>query len=139
MPRLREDVLRYPGLDVPSAGSASFLGTRVDGVHWLNFLGPPVLGALGGASGLRDRLRSPESTVEELDGERVLVALGRAPEAGDLKAGRDLPAYRELARVLEPWLAEFQRRDLGSWKGFTEAEVHRWWRRFLVEPEESGK
>jgi hypothetical protein len=28
---------------------------------------------------------------------------GEWPEAGDLEHGHTLPAYRELARVLEPW------------------------------------
>jgi hypothetical protein len=131
MPRIREDVLRYPGLDVPGAGSALSLGGRVDGVHWLNFLGPPVLVALGGAAGVRARLHSPGSIVVDQGGERALVALGKAPEAGDLAEGRDLPAYRELARVLEPWLGELQPQDLSAWRGFTEDEVRRWWRRFL--------
>ncbi len=131
MPRIREEILRYPGLDVPGAGRASALGTRVDGVHWLNFLGQPVLGALGGATELRARLRSPESRVLELEGGRVLVALGKVPESGDLAEGRALPAYRELARVLEPWLGGFQPQDISFWRGFTEEEVRWWWRRFL--------
>ncbi len=114
MRTLREDFFRYPGLDVPTPGITDSLGTRVDGVHWLNFLGPPVLGEMGSTSGLRARLHSPETTLRELEGERVLVALGQSPEAGDLTRGHDLPAYRELARILEPWLAEAP-----------------WWRRFL--------
>ncbi|MFY0576656.1 type VI immunity family protein [Cystobacter fuscus] len=38
---------------------------------------------------------------------RAVVALGPWPEAGDLRQGQTLPAYRELARVLEPWLEPF--------------------------------
>ncbi|HYO58614.1 type VI immunity family protein, partial [Archangium sp.] len=91
----------------------------------------PVLGALGGVAGLRARLHSPGTTVQEMEGERALVTLGQWPEAGDLAQGRDLPAYRELARVLEPWSDAFFPGYVNSWRGYTEEEVRRWWRRFL--------
>jgi hypothetical protein len=68
----------------------------------MNFLGQPVLGELGGVAGLRSLLHSPGTTVHELNGERAVVTLGPWPEAGDLAQGRTLPAYRELAPVLEP-------------------------------------
>jgi hypothetical protein len=128
---IRDELFRYPGLDVPRWGLRCYQGTRVDGVHWLNFLGQPVLGALGGATGLRARLHSPGTTVQEMEGERALVTLGPWPEAGDLTQGRDLPAYRELARVLEPWSDAFSPGYVNSWRGYTEEEVRRWWRRFL--------
>ena len=95
--------------------------------HWVTFLGQPVLGELGGAEGLQARLSFSGTMVESLEGDRVAVILGRTPEAGDLEAGRDLPRYRELARVLEPWL--YQRsvapRDLSA------GHRQRWERRFL--------
>ncbi|MCY1073716.1 type VI immunity family protein [Archangium lansingense] len=131
LPKLREEIFRYPGLDVPRGGLRSHVGTRVDGVHWLNFLGQPVLDALGGAASLRARLHFPETTVQEMGTERVVVTLGQWPEAGDLAQGRDLPAYRELARVLEYWLDGFSPAYANSWKGYTQEEVQRWWRRFL--------
>ncbi|HSP79761.1 MAG TPA: type VI immunity family protein, partial [Myxococcaceae bacterium] len=124
---IREEAMRYPGLDV-THGQVS-LGARVDGVHWLDFLGPPVLGELGGAAGLRGRLHAAETTVQELDGERAVVTLGKWPEAGDLAQGRDLPAYRELARVLEPWL--YACPPEREFDGATPEETRRWWRRFL--------
>lgn len=127
--RLIHDLpFRYPGMDMPRARSAiSTIGTRVDGVHWLNFLGQPVLGALGGVEGLRARLHSPDITVHELDGERAMVTLGKWPEAGDLEQGRTLPEYRELARVLKPWLYMGRAR----FDGFSEEDMRRWKRRFL--------
>jgi hypothetical protein len=125
---IRDLSFRYPGLDIPGANSStSSIGTRVDGVHWLNFLAPPVLGELGGAAGLRARLHSPGTTVQEFDGERVVVTLGKWPEAGDTEQGHTLPAYRELARVLDPWL--YMSRCILD--GFSEEDMLRWQRRFL--------
>jgi len=103
--KVRELSVRYPAMDIPDPSLLSFkLGTRVKGVHWLTFLGQPVLGALGGAAGLRARLKSPGTTVQEMAGERAVVTLGEWPDAGDTEQGHGLPAsYQELARVLEPW------------------------------------
>jgi hypothetical protein len=125
---IREEALRYPGMDVATVNSTSyFIGTRVRGVHWLNFLGQPVLGQLGGVEGLRSLLHCPGTTVQELEGERAVVTLGSWPEAGDLKQGRTLPAYRELARVLEPWRYE----ERFGFHGFSDEEMLRWQCRFL--------
>lgn len=101
---VKRHCFRYPGIDIANPGWHSLkLGTRVRGPHWLTFLGQPVLGELGGAAGLRARLHEPGTTVQELEGNRALVTLGPWPEAGDTEQGQTLPAYRELARVLEPW------------------------------------
>jgi len=126
---LRRWCFRYPGMDIPSDSLfSSEMGTQVRGAYWLTFLGQPVLGALGGAAGLRARLASPDITVQELGAERVAITLGSRPEAGDTAAGRDLPLHRELARVLEPWLFHQQPlRDLD----FPAEDVRRWERRFL--------
>ncbi len=121
---------RYPGMDIPMLGNlGSLLGTRIDGVHWLNFLGPVVLKSLGGVETLRARLSSPGTTVQELGDGRALVTLGQWPEAGDLVAGQDLPTYRELARVLEPCLFELT----GEYRPgeFSAGDLRRWGRRFL--------
>jgi hypothetical protein len=127
-PKVHDLCLRYPGMDVPAPGLLSLdLGTRVKGPHWLTFLGPPVLEELGGASGLRARLHAPGTTVQELEGDRAVVTLGPCPEAGDTEQGQTLPAYRELARVLEPWLYVEQPRGHHE----PPEEVRRWERRFL--------
>jgi hypothetical protein len=117
---------RYPGLDIPRLGwFVMMLGTRVPTVSWLTFLGQPVLGEVGGAAGLRSQLHSADTTVQELEGERAVVTLGPWPKAGDTEQGDTLPAYRELARVLEPWLYR-EVHIQGS------AEVTwNWYRRFL--------
>ncbi|AFE07290.1 hypothetical protein COCOR_07043 [Corallococcus coralloides DSM 2259] len=127
-PRLREVTRRHPGFDLNRLNKlALYLGTKLRPPAWLTFLGPPVLNELGGAEGLRSRLHSPSTQVESLSPDRAVVSLGPAPEAGDLEAGDTLPAYRELARVLEPWLYAHK----GEWGDFTEAEVRQWERRFL--------
>ena len=119
---------RYPGMDVPNMSWLSLhIGTQVRGPSWLTFLGQPVLGELGGVSGLRAQLHHPETTVQELEGARAVVTLGPWPEAGDTEQGRFLPAYRELARVLEPWLYHEPRRHPSQ----SMEDTRRWERRFL--------
>jgi hypothetical protein len=115
-------------MDVSSLMESSWsIGTRVRGPHWLTFLGQPVLGELGGSAGLRSHLSSPDITIQEMEGERAVVTLGEGPEAGDLEQGRDLPLYRELARVLEPW----HHHENDRWHDFSEEDMRRWQRRFL--------
>jgi hypothetical protein len=127
--RIASYCFRYPGLDIPDVSGRSWdVGTRVIGPQWLTFLGQPVLGELGGVPGLRSRLHSPGTTVQEMDGDRAVITLGPWPEAGDTERGDSLPAYRELARVLEPWLF---REPKGSMSGLPRQDVPRWERRFL--------
>jgi Protein of unknown function (DUF3396) len=127
MKGIHEESLRYPGMDV-SHGIRE-LGSRVDGVHWLNFLGQPVLGELGGVAGLRARLHSLGTTAQEMETQRAVVTLGQWPEAGDLTRGQNLPAYREFARLMEPWLYEGPRYH--SFHDASREETLRWRRRFL--------
>lgn len=120
---------RHPGMDVPQPDWTSMnIGTQVHGPSWLTFLGQPVLGELGGATGLRSRLVTPGTTVQELEGDRAVVTLGPWPEAGDTEQGKDLPAYRELARVLEPWTLWGEGQSVLRLKP---DDARRWERRFL--------
>ena len=120
---------RYPGLDMPAMERLpSQLGTRIKGVSWLTFLGAPVLEHLGGAEGLAARLHSAGTAVEDMGAGRAVVTLGEWPEAGDLEQGNTLPTYRELARLLEPWLYRSPR--VPEWK-FPDENLYRWERRFL--------
>ncbi|RKH66621.1 DUF3396 domain-containing protein [Corallococcus interemptor] len=134
IPLLKTELFRNPGWAVPTAGTAMDMGAHVDGIHWLNFLGPPLLETVGGIPALRSHLKHPETTVQELTGGRALISLGPAPLAGDTKLGETLPAYRELARFLEPWLLPFA--TCHTWDGYTEEETRHWWRRFLEAPPE---
>jgi hypothetical protein len=122
---------RYPGIDVYDSPChySWAVGTRVRGPHWLTFVGQPALGELGGAEALRSRLHSPATMFQEMEGDKVLITLGAWPEAGDTERSDTLPAYRELARVLEPCLffePDRDRKLLGS-----VADSQRWERRFL--------
>lgn len=124
---IERERFRHPGMDVPDEYVSSYLGDRIRGVHWINFLGPPVLAELGGVEALRERLRAPGTTVQALTNGRAVVTLGIEPDAGDAARSPVLPAYRELARVLEPWLY-FR----GNSRPSVDAEAQRRWeRRFL--------
>ena len=124
---LRKFCFRYPGMNLIDLSSIGLnIGTRVYGATWMTFLGPPVLGELGGVDGLRSRLREPGTTVQALGAERAVVTLGEWPEAGDTENGLLLPAYRELARVLGPW----QYRHPGRFRGFSDEDMRRWDDRF---------
>jgi hypothetical protein len=83
---------------------------------------------LGSTAGLSSRLQSPDTSVQELEGDRAVITLGPWPEAGDTDSGQELPAYRELARVLEPWL--YHEPPLRG-SDFTPEDLLRWERRFL--------
>ncbi|MFY2561690.1 DUF3396 domain-containing protein [Corallococcus terminator] len=128
-PEVRALCFRYPGLDLLSLIHVSWdIGTRVRGPAWLTFLGQPALEGLGGVSRLREQLRAPDTTVDALPEDRAVITLGPWPEAGDTNLGNTLPHYRELARVLEPWL--FREQHPYS-QGLSEDELLRWERRFL--------
>nr|WP_256445473.1 type VI immunity family protein [Pyxidicoccus parkwaysis] len=119
--------MRYPGIHMGYEGPDIRMDTHVDGVHWMNFLGQPVLGQLGGITGLRERLNLPGISIQDLGSERALITLGEAPNPGDTEAGETLPLHRALARLLEPYLYR-NTRPLGR---MTPEDMRRWERRFL--------
>jgi hypothetical protein len=121
---------RYPGVHLAASRATTMnVGTRVEGIHWMNFLGQPTLGQLGGVSGPRERLTLPGFSLQELGGDRVLLTLGERPEVGDLEAGQTLPLHRALARILEPVL--YQRRPPFTFSEPIPEPLLRWDRRFL--------
>ncbi|MFY2557536.1 type VI immunity family protein [Corallococcus terminator] len=128
--RVRELAFRHPGMEIIDDFVSQEIGSRVRGAHWLTFLGQPLLSALGGASKLRARLSTPGIEVLELDDQRAVISLGTWPEAGDSTRGATLPAYRELARILEPWLYHRDSDTLYN-PDFPPEEQLRWERRFL--------
>lgn len=126
MEGVSKEAFRYPGVDILDLSlQGREIGTRVRVPHWLTFLGDPVLTEVGGIEALRARLHEPGTTVEAINPQRAVVTLGHAPTPGE--EGQPLPAYRELARVLEPWAYHPK-----SCPGFSPQEAFsRWERRFL--------
>jgi hypothetical protein len=121
---------RYPGVHLAANRANTMnVNTWVEGVHWMNFLGQPVLGQLGGVASLRERLALPGISLQEMGGERVLITLGERPEVGEVEADQRLAPHRALARVLEPYL--YQRKPPFSFCDPIPEEVLRWDRRFL--------
>jgi len=83
---------RYPGLELGVDGFA--LGDKMHGAHWLTFLGPAQVRALG-------RVEAPDLEVEPA-GHGVCLRASRAPELGDALAG-DIPAgLRTIAQLVAP-------------------------------------
>lgn len=120
---------RHPGIDIPDLEALGWLlSTRFRGPAWLTFLGQPLLGELGGPAVLRAGLLSPGITVREMEGDRALITLGQWPDAGNTQRGDSLPSYRELARMLEPWLFHNPRGAMPCLRG---EAVRQWERRFL--------
>jgi len=125
---IRELCFQYPGLDVHALdGTVMSIDTGVRGPYWLNFYGQPLLERLGGAEGLRTRLPLPAVDVQELGQEKVLVALGEWPIAGNEEQPEALRPYRELTRVLEPHLHE----ECVRWRSLNPTRMRQWQRRFL--------
>jgi hypothetical protein len=118
---------RYPGVHLAWNGANMHMNTWVDGVHWMNFLGQPVLGKLGGLAGLHEHLALPGISIQEMSDDRVLITLGEQPEVGDREASQALPMHRALARLLEPYLYHWK----PIFGGPTSEELRRWECRFL--------
>ncbi|CAM3948748.1 hypothetical protein COSO111634_29730 [Corallococcus soli] len=126
MKDLVPQLLQHPGVDVLDLQRTAYdIGTRLRVPHWMTFIGDPALSEMGGTDFLRSQLHTPGTTVESLDASRAVVTLGPAPEPGG--PDQPLPAYRELARVLEPWAFHAPHGP----PGFPAATFQQWDRRFL--------
>lgn len=95
---------RFPGMDILNqTAAAASLNDKVAGVYWLSFFGPTLGSALGGAQRVRAALSGVAEVTELSDG-KVELAIGEEPEVGDRNRKLELPAYRVVARFLEPYL-----------------------------------
>jgi hypothetical protein len=98
---------RYLGMDLYHLSDTSRgIGTRARGAYWLTFLGQPLLGELGGAERLREKLGFAEVSLQPLERERLLISLGEWPEAIDAEKAPVVPQYHALAHLLVPFLYE---------------------------------
>jgi hypothetical protein len=117
---------RYLGMDLYYLDDTSLsIGTRARGAYWLTFLGQPLLGQLGGIEVLRQCLPFPGVSFQPMEGERLLVTLGEGPDAIDTGKAVNLPQYRALARLLEPYFHE----ERSGWFSPDKDDMHRWLRR----------
>ncbi len=117
---------RYHGFDLYDLEQTSGrIGTGARGAYWLTFLGQPLRGQLGGMEHLRQELPFPEVSFQPLEGDRLLITLGEAPDALDTTREPHLPQYRALARLLEPYFPE----DTLRWGVVDQKQVNRWLRR----------
>lgn len=119
---------RYWGMDLYHLATTSrSLGTGARGAYWLTFLGQPLLGQLGGLEGLRHALPFPEVSFQPLEGERLLLTLGEWPSPMDTREPLEVPHFRALARLLEPYLPE---EKIGLTSLLDDRNMGRWLRRF---------
>ncbi|XXF77569.1 DUF3396 domain-containing protein [Myxococcaceae bacterium GXIMD 01537] len=126
-PAFLEYCARYPGMDAYNMRRTSnSIGTGARGAYWLTFLGEPLLGQLGGAEGLRQRLPPSVKLVPAGEG-RLCVALGEWPVVAEEPGSNTLEHYRALARLLEPHFRE----ERTTWL-VNEDFQRQWHRRFLT-------
>jgi hypothetical protein len=119
-------ISRYLGLDLYRLDETSrVIGTRARGAYWLTFLGQPLLGQLGGLEAVRDKLPFPDVSLQPMEGERLLVTLGEWPDVLDTAKELHPPQYRELARLLEPFLYD----ERSGWAFLDDDSMHHWIRR----------
>lgn len=91
---------RFQGVDFCTP---TFSGGWVGGiktVNWLTFVGSTLLKRVGGERSVRKKLSSQVIVHETLGG--VCFQAGAAPLFGDLNAGADLSAYKEVGELLAP-------------------------------------
>jgi hypothetical protein len=127
-------VHRYPGFDVARPTAAAWdIGDRPLGAYWLNFFGPRLVEALGGADGIRAVLQAPIE-VSACGSGGAAVKLGDTPEVGDINAGRDLPLHRMLAEFLEPHLRVPEMKYMHDRDGMNDEDFQRAWHRRFLKP-----
>lgn len=124
---------RHPGLTI--FGDVLDMEGQTRGAHWLTFLSPKHLSALGGAKALRDKL--PMSHFSKV-GKGLLLRTGEATDVGDLLSGETLPDLRALAGVLEAHTRFSSHISLWNHESGELLQSH-WMRRFLAEPTELSR
>lgn len=124
---------RYPGFDILDPGAAATsIGNKMAGVYWLSFFGQALVDSLGGTEQIQGLLRGL-AEVTPLPKNKLEMLIEETPTVGDLNRKDNLPAYRAVARVVEPHLhlptITYFREDDGITAN-TEAMIA-WHRRFL--------
>ena len=112
----------YPGLDIHAPDRTSLeIGTRIRGAWWLNFFGPSLLEACGGATRFGPLRHYPDIRIEEMDEGKLLVTAGSEPAAGDVLS--PIPeGLRALAQLMRPFVLH----PSFSLPGLRNGETERW-------------
>ncbi|NTX41627.1 DUF3396 domain-containing protein [Myxococcus sp. CA033] len=97
--------MRHPGIDIVRIpfDAKAVGGNGIQGVNWLTLLDTGTLEQLGGLKALRSQLPAEVELLEARHG--TLVKAGPAPMTGDVDHAEMLPLYREVYRLLAPWIA----------------------------------
>ena len=91
--------MRHPGIDLPSAGTTSFVVREgIKRVNWLTLLGKDMAQRAGSLNGLG---RQPGVIVHKAGG-GVVVQAGDAPLIGDTNRRETCEVYRQVGRALKP-------------------------------------
>ncbi len=96
--------MRHPGIDIvriPVDAKAAG-GEALRGVGWLTLVGEQLVKQLGGVRKLRSELSEEIDLVETRHGS--IIRAGASPAIGDIDRDETLPLYREVYRVLAPWI-----------------------------------
>lgn len=110
--------MRHPGVDIVripvdakalgkvrgEVDSKAPVGSQgVKGVGWLTLLDASLCSELGGVAALRQKLPTPIEILECRHG--VILKAGPKPELGDIDRGETLALYREIYKLLVPWIS----------------------------------
>jgi hypothetical protein len=110
--------MRHPGVDIvripvdakalgkvtSEVDSTAPIGSQgVKGVGWLTLLDTSLCRELGGVAALRRKLPASIEVLECRHG--VILQAGPKPELGDINRGETLPLYREIYKLLVPWIS----------------------------------
>ena len=126
----RQIVARHIGYDIQmNETGRTWLGKRLRGARWINFLGTEILERVGGISALRNSL--PSTVDVNFVGHGAIIQAGFVPEIGDKARSVDTPVLRAIARCLEPVTAFQEVVLLGSFASWNKEYLEKWERRFL--------
>ena len=90
--------MRHPGIDLPSAGTTSFVvRDGIKRVNWLTLLGKDLAQRAGSLDGLGRR----PGVIVHKTGDRVVVQAGDAPLIGDTNRRDTCEEYRQVGRALK--------------------------------------
>jgi len=123
--------MRHPGLDL-LVGINDLWAVRRDGVktvNWLTMIDAALAGERGGSAALTRQVSAPVAVIELPTG--LVFRAGATPELGDVNRGDPLDAYRQVHRLLRPFVARAASRAKSfSIRADDGTSTERWYTRF---------